>query len=512
MSLKRNTIANFIGQGYSVLIGILMLPLYLQFLGPEAFGLVGFFTVLQGWLSLFDVGLSPTIARQIACIRGKGKNEIITFHRLLHTIELFFLIMSISIVIIVWIASPWLSTNWLSVNNISLSIVGNSIAIMGVIIGMRFFASLYRSGIQGMEHQVWINTANITIATMRFVLIYVILRWISHNPLDFFLFQLVVSVIEILIMSLKFYKIVPSIGDRSKKVWGFYWSSIRPVLPFISGIAFTSFLWVFLTQTDKLILTHLLPLKEYGYFALAVVAANGILLLSSPISNSILPRMTLLLSQGKEVEMITLYRKSTQFVAAIIIPVSGVMALYSNYVLYVWTGNKEVALSAAPILTWFTLGNGILTVGAFQYYLQYAHGKIGLHAINTTINALVQIPIFIYATLKYGALGAAFSWFIIRLLAFLVWPPIVHRVFAPGIHLQWLTKDIMPVFLTTSVLLILFNMIISNSFMCAFSRPLVFIGLLTMSSVLIFASALSAKEVRHSMFYFIRRLFPLVPN
>jgi O-antigen/teichoic acid export membrane protein len=452
--------------------------------------------------------VTPTIARQIACVRGKGKNEIISFHRLLHTIESFFLFLSISIGIIVWIASPWLSTQWLSVKNISLPIVENCIAIMGIIIGMRFFASLYRSGIQGMEHQVWLNTANITIATMRFVLIYVILRWISQNPLDFFLFQLVVSVIEILIMSMKFYKIVPSVGERDEKVWGFYWPSIRPVLPFISGIAFTSFLWVFLTQTDKLILTHYLPLREYGYFALAVVAANGILLLSSPISNSILPRMTLLLSQGKEVEMITLYRKSTQFVAAIIIPVTGVMALYSNYILYVWTGNKDVALSAAPILTWFTLGNGILTVGAFQYYLQYAHGKIGLHAINTSINALVQIPIFIYAALTYGAFGAAFSWFIIRLVAFLVWPPIVHRVFAPGIHVQWLTKDIMPVLLTTSVLLIFFNMIISDGFMGALSRPLVFIGLLIMILILIFASAFSVKEVRHSMFNFILRLFP----
>jgi O-antigen/teichoic acid export membrane protein len=512
MSLKRNTIANFVGQGYSILIGILMLPLYLQYLDPEAFGLVGFFTVLQGWLSLFDVGLSPTIARQIACVRGKSKNEIITFHRLLHTIELFFLVMSVSLVIIVWIASPWLSSNWLSVNNISLSIVGNCIAIMGIIIGMRFFASLYRSGIQGMEHQVWINTANIIIATMRFVLIYIILRWISRNPLDFFLFQLAVSVIEILIMSLKFYKIVPSIGERSEKIWGFYWSSIKPVLPFISGIAFTSFLWVLLTQTDKLILTHYLPLKEYGYFALSVVAANGILLLSSPISNSILPRMTLLLSQGKEEEMIALYHKSTQFVAVIIIPFSGVMALFSYYVLYVWTGNTEVALAAAPILTWFTLGNGILAVGAFQYYLQYAHGKIGLHAINTTINALVQIPIFIYAALEYGAFGAAFSWFIIRLVAFLIWPPIVHRVFAPGIHLQWMTKDIMPVFLTTSVILIFINIIISNISSHAFSRPWVFIGLLTVSLVIIFASAFSVKEVRQSMFNFIRSYFPFEHN
>ncbi len=42
ISLKKNTIANYIGQFYNMFIGIAILPAYMIYLGAEAFGLIGF--------------------------------------------------------------------------------------------------------------------------------------------------------------------------------------------------------------------------------------------------------------------------------------------------------------------------------------------------------------------------------------------------------------------------------------------------------------------------------------
>ena len=46
MSLKRNIVASYASQAYVTLIGIIILPLYIKYMGAEAFGLVGFFTML----------------------------------------------------------------------------------------------------------------------------------------------------------------------------------------------------------------------------------------------------------------------------------------------------------------------------------------------------------------------------------------------------------------------------------------------------------------------------------
>ncbi|WP_276573964.1 oligosaccharide flippase family protein [Vibrio cincinnatiensis] len=68
--LRKNIIANYASQLYSAGIGILILPLYIKYMGEEAYGLVVFFTMLQPWFALLDLGLTPTIARETARYHG----------------------------------------------------------------------------------------------------------------------------------------------------------------------------------------------------------------------------------------------------------------------------------------------------------------------------------------------------------------------------------------------------------------------------------------------------------
>ena len=47
MSLKKNIFANYLSQIYAAVIGVVMLPFYIRYMGAEAYGLVGFFALLQ---------------------------------------------------------------------------------------------------------------------------------------------------------------------------------------------------------------------------------------------------------------------------------------------------------------------------------------------------------------------------------------------------------------------------------------------------------------------------------
>ncbi len=453
ISLKHNAMANFIGLGYVTIISIVIFPLYLQYLGSEAYGLVGFFMVLQAWMQLLDMGMSPLLARQAARTRGQNIDNS-NLRKLVRSFELIIFFLSITIVLVISTYSEWIASSWLNVISLDLKKVATSISFMGVIIGLRLFSSLYRSGIQGMENQVWLNVANIILVTFRYFGTLLLLKYVTQDIIHFFIFQLLVGIAELFVLLTMFYRSVPY---KSKVGIGLFWDTLKPMLPFAGGIAYTAVLWVLLTQLDKLILSNILPLSDYGYFSLMAIVAAGIIQLSSPISQAILPRMTFLLSQGNEREMLELYRKSTQLMTVIMFPLAGMIALFSNELLYAWTGDKEAAEWAGPILYWFALGNGVLAVSAFQYYLQFAHGKLRLHIIYTSILVSVQIPIIIYTAFEYGALGVALTWFVLRLISFIIWTPVVHNVFAPGIHLRWLLKDVFPVLLSTAFLLVFFS-------------------------------------------------------
>ena len=50
--LKWNAIANFIGQSWSAVVALLFVPVYIDYLGVEAYGLIGIFALLQAWLRM----------------------------------------------------------------------------------------------------------------------------------------------------------------------------------------------------------------------------------------------------------------------------------------------------------------------------------------------------------------------------------------------------------------------------------------------------------------------------
>ncbi|MEW6512982.1 MAG: oligosaccharide flippase family protein [Pseudomonadota bacterium] len=496
MSIKKNVVANYAGLAYTILIGIVMLPFYLEFLGAEAYGLVGFFTLLHSWLALLTAGITPALARQAAHYRGLGELGGRKFREMLRSIELIVLFLAVITALAIWMSSSWLATQWLTVKAIPLADVAYCIALMGVMVGIRWGVSLYSSSLSGMELQIWLNGFGILFATLRFVAAYVLLRWVTHDPAHYFEFQLGVSLLEFIVVAKKFYASQPQGAQDSDPGLIFSWQAVYELLPFAMGIAYTSMLWVFMTQSDKLILSHILPLAEYGYFALVVLIANGVLQFSAPINQAVLPRLTNLLAQGRETEMLALYRKTTQFMVVGIASVSGVLALFPQQILFALTGNMDAAHWGAPVLIWFALGNGILVIVGMQYMLQYVHGKVRMHVINTSINAAVQVPILAYVAFNYGVVDVAVAWFAVRLVTFFIWPAVVHHKFAPGLHWKWLRSDVLFPLLGVGFGLLLAQWGISSMQDLMVGRLQMFVVLSTAGLFVLLIGAMIASDVR----------------
>ncbi|QFR42552.1 oligosaccharide flippase family protein [Sulfurimonas xiamenensis] len=490
ISLKKNTIANYIGQFYTMFIGIFMLPFYLEYLGAEAYGLVGFFTMIMSWMALLDLGLSTTLARETAKLKDKVTG-LFELKKITLSVEVFFMAISVVIFSAIFFGSGWISTHWLDVKELSYETVESTIKIMAFMIVLRWFVGLYQGSIIGFEQQVWLNIYKVSIATLKFLGAFLLIVYVSDDIVDFFYYQLVVAIIEFVIIKLK----INSYMKVSQKVSPSF-VTLKQIAPFALSIAYTSSIWVFITQLDKLMLSHYLPLHEYGFFTLVVVVANAILQLFQPIGQAILPRMTSLLSNGKEKEMIELYHKATQIVSIIVLAVSGMVAVFSYELLYSWSGNIEASTWAAPILFWYALGNGAVALLSFQYYMQYAHGNLKYHVKGNTYFGFVQIIIVALAVHFYGALGAGIAWFGLQTFFLLWWPGYIHSKFAPGIHKDWILKDILPILAMSMVYLV----IVKNSAI-SFSedRLTLFLTLIGLGVVLLVLNTVASQEGRKVM-------------
>lgn len=495
MSLRKNIIFNYASQLYVTGLGILILPLYIKYMGAEAYGLVGFFTMLQAWFAMLDLGLTPTISRETARYFG-GSMSSLNYRQLFRALNVIFIVIALLGGFTLILLADLITQKWLKFQNLSMEDVIVCVQIMGLSVALRWMSGLYRGVITGAEQLVWLSGFNAIIATLRFIIVFITMRIFGFTPLVFFFHQLGVIIIEIVFLCWKTNQLLPK-KDVLKTKIGWSIQPIGPVLKFSLSIAFTSMVWVLVTQTDKLVLSGILPLGEYGHFTLAVLVASGIMIISGPVSGAIMPRMASLYAQGNISELIRVYRNSTQLVSVIAGTASLVIAFFPEMLLFAWTGDKALTDSVAPILRLYVLGNALLAVGAFPYYLQYALGNLRYHLIGNALMVVFLLPSIIWAAKNYGGTGAGYVWLGLNLSYFIVWVSYVHNKLMPNLNPEWITKDILLIYLPVTVCLVVLTPL--QSYIPKDNRLYYLIGLVFISLFALFVAVIASDLGRNKI-------------
>jgi hypothetical protein len=73
---------------------------------------------------------------------------------------------------------------------------------------------------------------------------------------------------------------------------------------------------------------------------------------------------------------------------------------------------------------------------------------------------LILIPTITWAANRYGAAGAGWVWLGMNLLPLLIWLPVVHQKFAPGLNMKWYFCDVLPIIGTMALCAHFLNQII----------------------------------------------------
>ena len=449
MSLKRNVAANYASQLYVTAVGILILPLYVKHMGAEAYGLIGFFTMLQSWFQLLDVGLTQTVGRETARHRG-GSTPTLFYRRLYRSLSVIFWGTALFGGALLWLLAPQIATKWLAPTSLSSDEVTLAIQIMGICVALRWLGGLFRGVVTGSERLVWLSSFNVVFASLRFIAVFATMWFYGFTPVVFFVHQLVVAVLEVSGLCWMSRRLLPSLENIPDRL-GWSFKPVRSVLGFALTIALTSSLWTLVTQTDKLVLSGVLPLSEYGYFTLAVMVASGIVFISGPVSLATLPKMSKLFAEGDQAGMIRVYRGATRTVIAIAGSAAIVIAFFPEHLLFAWTGDTELASKAAPILRLYALGNGLLAASSFPYYLQYASGRLKYHLIGSLLLVTLLVPSIILVASRFGGIGAGYVWLSLNIVFFLLWVGFVHSRLEPGLHRRWLARDVLAIYLPAAL-------------------------------------------------------------
>lgn len=435
--LKRNIIANYLGQTWAGIMALSFLPIYIEYLGIEAYGLIGIFVVLQTVLLLLDVGMTPTLNREMARFTA-GEHTPKSIRDLLRSLEIICISIASIIAIAVWLTSGYLAREWLNIEGLSVDVVLTSFTLMGIVVALRFCEGIYRGSLYGLEKQVWYNIVYAILTTLRYAGSVVILVFISNSIEAFFIWQGIVSLLSVIIFAISVYISLPQSSSKAR----FSWASISSVWKFATGMLGISALTAILLHTDKILLSSMVTLKDFAYYSLAATAASVLFMIVVPVTQAVFPRLVKFISHGDNEQTIKIYHQMTQLITVLIAPATIILSMFSVGVVYMWSGNSELANNTAPLLSVLIIGCFMNGLSHIPYQLQLASGWTKLLLkINTFIVIALVVAIFTYVP-AYGAIGAAWIWLIVNAIYLIISTFYMHRRLLLNEKWKWYLQDI----------------------------------------------------------------------
>ena len=435
MSVNRNIAASFLGNTWIALVQIAFIPLYIRILGIEAYGLMGVFAFLQVSLSFLDMGLTPAVSREMARFKA-GTHSVDEIRTLLRSVEVIFLGVALLLSTTVVLVAPWLAESWLRTDTLPISVAIQALNVMAALIGLRWLAGLYRGAITGMQDLVWLNATSAVFATLRGAGVVPIL-WVFPTIGAFFLYQAGITLVELVVLFRRSWSLVPS-GKTP------YFSAIalRRIWRFSGGMALIAMLYQVLHQSDKVLLSTMLPLNAFGYYALASSVAGSLSLLVAPIGGVAYPRLTELVARVDQSALAETYHHFAQMLTLAIAPSALVLALFSNHILALWIRDATTSGETAPLVTLLAIGTMLNAFMSTPYMLQSALGRTRLIIALYCAYIVVFVPAVYFGVSAYGAIAAAYAWVAINASGIVLGVPLLHRNALPRENRRWYVNDV----------------------------------------------------------------------
>jgi O-antigen/teichoic acid export membrane protein len=433
--MRSNLAAGLTSSIWSAAVGLAVVPLYLRYLGLEGYGLIGILVTAQTLFSLLDLGMAPALNREVA--RCSATGALRPARELLHTLSRIYWLTAAGIAAIAILLAPLVARHWLQSAHLPQESLSRSVGLIGAVIACRWPVGLYLGALIGAQRVVLSSTITIAMSTAANLGAVAVLVWISQSIEAYFLWQGLVGVLYALAMRSAAWRVV----GREPGI-AFSMSALARIWRFSAGIGFIALSALLLTQVDKIVLSRVVSLSDFGRYSLATLVASALYLFITPTFNVIYPRFVALIAEDNEVGLIDLYRRGMRLFSMALFPIAMLVALFAEDFVALWTGDARLAVSIAPVIAMLAVGSALHGVMYFPYALQLAHGMIRLPLTISVSLVAIAAPLMAALAWRYGIKGGAAAWLLLHVLYVLLGTWLTHRVLLKRAGIAWFCQDV----------------------------------------------------------------------
>ena len=434
--LSKNITANFAGSAWSALMSLAFIPMYIRLMGAEAYGIVGVYVSIQAISAILDLGLSQTLNKEIAKLSVDTLNVKIMADTA-RTLEVIYWSIALGLILAIVLLSDFIAFHWLNPEQLSRRSLVEALWVMAFVIGLRWPVNLYMGGLNGLQRQVAVNLIISFFVTLQGIGALAVLWFYEPTVRAFFLWQALISLFQAVTFYFVFWN---NFSNENKGE--FRKELLKGVWRFAAGMTGISLLGTILTQLDKILLSRLLPLSEFGYYSFAAAVAAILYKLIYPIFTAYFPRLTVLVSKDDQSILSKTYHQACQLMAITILPLSLTIAFFSKEILELWTRNPDVVKHSYILVSMLIVGNALHGLYYMPYALQLANNWTKLALCQNIIAVVILGPAIYFSTLFWGSIGAAGVWIMLNIGYLLISVQVMHRRLLKKEKWRWYANDV----------------------------------------------------------------------
>ncbi len=435
-SLRRDLLVNLAGTGWSALVQFACIPIYFALLGAERYALIAFSASLQLALKALDLGVSHTANRELAGRAASGRTEGV--RELLRTLEVAYCLLGVLLGGALAAAAPSIATRWFGESALGTEPVTAAVRLIGLFIAVQWPLSLYQSALLGLGRATTMNglaIASSTLAGGGSVLI--LLGW-RRSLVAVLVWQAVVALVHTLAIALATHGALA----RDARPARLRPSALLELRSMLTGVGAITLSMLLLLQADKLLASRWLPLADYGYYMLGATISNGLGVLSAPVFNTLLPRLSALAHGSDTARLTAEFRRGTRLLTLFVFPAMIAAGVLSADLLRLWTRDAVAARHAAAPAMLLLAGMGSASLLQLSMALQMATGRTRTGARINVILLIALVPLGLLAS-RAGAAGVAAAWAGLVALGALVGGAAIHRQLLGAGSGRWLLLDVL---------------------------------------------------------------------
>ncbi len=397
-----------------VAIQLISVPLLLHWLGSEAYGLIALQVTFLAIFSIFDFGISPSLARVLA-VHSTDVNAKTLQNESLKTLEIINISLNVVMAALFFLLAPFIARYWINASNIPLHTITLCLQLIGIQCALQSVSNFYLAGLSGLQKMVAANSLLVINQTLRTVSGFAVILLIPANITHFFMSQVISSVVGLVISMMFIHRTLGSVDKKHQngcisKGWQrFSLDRLRECKAYAGHLAITNVLGFFIFQSDKILVSKLVSLESFSYYS--ILANLGFIMAGAAglIAKAATPRMTQLVELNSMEPLTTIYLKSSTIIGWLVLTSASMLMLFSGPFLHVYLNMTHVSQEIQLVFILLIVGHAIYSLSCMPYALSLSYGW-GQYGVRLTLFGLmISLPMLLVLTFSMGIIGAAIA-------------------------------------------------------------------------------------------------------